>query len=93
MYLQRGMTPPIGSYVVSPTPIPSDGVACTMDARACPDGSFVGRTPPSCEFAPCPTGTAPSYEGGCAKDLKTCTDGSVVGRDPDTCEFVECPEE
>jgi hypothetical protein len=33
-------------------------VACTMDARQCPDGSFVGRIPPSCEFAPCPDGGA-----------------------------------
>lgn len=29
-------------------------VACTMDAKICPDGSAVGRIPPSCEFAPCP---------------------------------------
>ncbi|MEI6426681.1 MAG: hypothetical protein WCO66_05045 [Candidatus Absconditabacteria bacterium] len=29
--------------------------ACTMDAKACPDGSYVGRTGPNCEFAPCPT--------------------------------------
>lgn len=29
-------------------------VACTMDAQMCPDGSYVGRVPPSCEFAPCP---------------------------------------
>lgn len=29
-------------------------VACTMDAKLCPDGSFVGRTPPSCAFAACP---------------------------------------
>jgi hypothetical protein len=33
------------------------GVACTMDAKACPDGSYVGRTGPSCEFAPCPGAT------------------------------------
>lgn len=31
-----------------------EGIACTMDAMECPDGSFVGRVPPSCEFAPCP---------------------------------------
>jgi len=30
-------------------------VACTMDARACPDGSYVGRIAPDCEFAPCPS--------------------------------------
>lgn len=31
------------------------GVACTMEAKMCPDGSYVGRVPPNCEFAPCPT--------------------------------------
>ena len=30
-------------------------VACTMEAKMCPDGSAVGRVPPDCEFAPCPT--------------------------------------
>ena len=30
-------------------------VACTMEAKICPDGSYVGRTGPKCEFAPCPT--------------------------------------
>lgn len=29
-------------------------VACTMEAKVCPDGSYVGRTGPNCEFAPCP---------------------------------------
>jgi hypothetical protein len=29
-------------------------VACTMDAKACPDGSYVGRIAPDCEFEPCP---------------------------------------
>ena len=49
----------IGSYfyqAVKQTPehtIP-EGVACTMDAKICPDGSAVGRIPPSCAFAPCP---------------------------------------
>lgn len=27
---------------------------CTMDAMECPDGSYVGRTGPDCEFAACP---------------------------------------
>ena len=27
---------------------------CTMDAKQCNDGSFVGRIAPKCEFAPCP---------------------------------------
>lgn len=33
--------------------------SCTMDARICPDGSSVGRVPPRCNFAPCPT-TSPT---------------------------------
>jgi putative hemolysin len=28
--------------------------ACTMEAKLCDDGSYVGRTEPNCEFAPCP---------------------------------------
>lgn len=30
-----------------------DFVSCTMDAKQCPDGSYVGRTGPNCEFAAC----------------------------------------
>lgn len=33
----------------------SDMVACTADAKLCPDGSAVGRSGPKCEFAACPT--------------------------------------
>jgi hypothetical protein len=40
----------------------SEGVACTMEAKICPDGSSVGRTGPNCEFAPCPTPKAPAPE-------------------------------
>lgn len=29
-------------------------VACTADAKQCPDGSWVSRVPPNCEFLPCP---------------------------------------
>lgn len=35
-----------------------DGVACTMEAMQCPDGSWVGRTGPACAFAPCPAPSA-----------------------------------
>lgn len=34
---------------------PGVGVACTMEAKACPDGvNFVGRTAPYCNFQACP---------------------------------------
>lgn len=43
-------------------PEESEQVVCTMDAKLCPDGSYVGRTGPKCEFAPCPSETL--CEGG-----------------------------
>lgn len=30
-------------------------IACTEEARSCPDGSYVWRTWPKCEFAACPS--------------------------------------
>lgn len=35
--------------------IQTQPTACTTDAKICPDGTSVGRRPPSCEFDPCPT--------------------------------------
>ncbi|MES2225438.1 MAG: hypothetical protein V4480_01335 [Patescibacteria group bacterium] len=32
----------------------SQAMACTAEAKVCPDGSSVGRTGPSCAFAACP---------------------------------------
>jgi hypothetical protein len=40
--------------------ISPSGVACTQEAKQCPDGSYVGRTGPNCEFAACPTVMASS---------------------------------
>lgn len=34
--------------------------ACTQETKQCPDGSYVGRTGPDCEFAECPLATANS---------------------------------
>lgn len=51
------------------TNIITDGsgtVACTMDAKICPDGSAVGRTGPNCEFAACPA----SKEVVCTEQMK-----------------------
>lgn len=38
-------------------PITEEPVFCTADAKICPDGTGVGRIPPKCDFAPCPTAT------------------------------------
>lgn len=32
----------------------NQNIACTMDAKICPDGSSVGRIAPSCDFEICP---------------------------------------
>ncbi len=41
-------------------------VFCTQEAKLCPDGSYVGRTGPKCEFAQCPvaSGTTVSMREG-----------------------------
>jgi len=47
-------------------------VACTEDARICPDGTAVARVPPDCEFAPCPN-----------KECEIDSDCVVFGEDGD----------
>ncbi len=42
---------------VNPNPTP-EPIACTQEAKLCPDGSYVGRTGPKCEFAVCPQPSA-----------------------------------
>lgn len=32
-----------------------DVIVCTQEAKLCPDGSYVARSGPHCEFAPCVT--------------------------------------
>lgn len=60
-----------GSEPSSPdTPTESEPVACTMDAKICPDGSAVGRVGPNCEFAACPSQGAVA---GDSADVVMCT--------------------
>jgi len=40
--------------ILTPTPTGSDKTFCTLDAKQCPDGTYVGRIAPECEFAKCP---------------------------------------
>lgn len=39
---------------IAPPAAASSQQTCTAEAKICPDGSSVGRVPPSCEFAACP---------------------------------------
>ena len=47
-YGSRDDKPPLKEY---------GQVACTMEAKICPDGTAVGRTGPNCEFTACPAAT------------------------------------
>jgi hypothetical protein len=49
-----------------------DQVACTMEAKLCPDGSYVGRQGPNCEFAQCPSSSSNDNGGS-----STSTTGSA----------------
>lgn len=55
-------------------------VACTMDAKICPDGSAVGRVGPNCEFAACPGSGQGSNQGSgtCTSDGKDYPAGSTL---------------
>jgi len=47
-------------------------VICTMDARMCPDGTYVGRTGPNCEFV-CPTTGTSTTSGTTGAGVNTGT--------------------
>lgn len=64
---------------------PPGGPACTDDAKVCPDGSYVSRTGPNCEFAPCPEPQA------CPAIARMCNDGSTAKPGPN-CTHI-CPED
>lgn len=51
-------------------PNTSEEVFCTQDAKLCPDGSYVGRSGPHCEFALCPNEAVQDY-------WKTSTDSKL----------------
>ena len=62
----------------------STPVGCSLEAMQCPDGTYVGRTGPNCEFAPC-------EPKACTEEAKQCPDGSYVARTGPNCEFAPCP--
>ena len=66
-----------------------EATICTMDAKLCPDGSYVGRSGPNCEFK-CPGDNSDTPARVCPQDAKLCPDGSYVGRTGPNCQFV-CP--
>lgn len=72
-------------------------VACTMEAKLCPDGSYVGRTGPNCEFAPCPTGNGTQnkiidFEGCAAAGYPVLESYPRQCRTPDGRTFISTSE-
>ncbi|MEO5927892.1 MAG: Hint domain-containing protein [Patescibacteria group bacterium] len=59
----------------NPPIIPSQPVACTAEAKQCPDGSYVGRVGPNCEFAACPSPAPTPKKTGCSATDKSCPTG------------------
>lgn len=81
-------------------------VVCTMDVKQCPDGTYVGRIPPDCRFAPCPgerhqierNGSSQEYGPQNPDLIYKCSDnnindGPVCGRkiEPHPCLIPPCP--
>lgn len=55
MNFQKALDKPFLNDIVELTaPNLPQKKACTMEAKQCPDGSYVGRTGPNCEFTKCP---------------------------------------
>ena len=66
--------------------------ACTKEAKTCPNGRTVGRSPKNnCEFDPCQKKLIKKEPVMCTADVKECPDGSFVGRDHyNNCKFKDC---
>lgn len=73
------------NYPINLPPQNNTPTACTMEAKLCPDGSYVGRSGPNCEFAPCPTSPSQGecFIGGCSGQI--CSDQEGV---LSTCEYL-----
>ena len=78
----------------------SEMKACTQEAKQCPDGSYVSRTGPSCDFSQCPKSGEDNNvqmanpasvfceKNGGKLEIRTGKDGGQVGY----CKFSEGKE-
>lgn len=72
---------------------------CTADAKQCPDGTYVSRIAPNCEFQQCPTTTCPQItpplkKEGCTYTPRYDDNKCVVGYDEkcvSTCPSIQKP--
>jgi len=66
-------------------------IACTMDAKMCPDGSYVGRQGPSCEFTACPVATTTTSNTVQAYLNKPSNVGNIIITPVEVIEDSRCP--
>jgi hypothetical protein len=71
-------------------------IACTADAKVCPDGSSVGRIGPDCEFAPCLSGSVETSECVCPegyrKEEDACTPECYYSKPPCLAPSIACEQ-
>lgn len=65
----------------------SPKIACTQEAKLCPDGSYVGRVGPNCEFAPCP-----SSNNNIEDSDVTTNKGTIEPEDPEKSGLYNYPD-
>jgi hypothetical protein len=66
---------------------------CTQEVKQCPDGSYVSRTGPNCEFSECPEiiSSSTSTPACNIRYIGLCSDGSYAKKIGPGCKFEECP--
>lgn len=72
---------------------PTNPVACTSEAKICPNGSSVGRVGPNCEFAPCASyHNSTEIPANCINWFDGCNNCLVGENGLLACTKMYCPE-
>ncbi len=72
---------------------PGDQIACTMEAKLCSDGSYVGRSGPNCEFAPCPDEPNCNCPEGYVQDGDVCNPQCYYSEPPCLAPSIMCNQQ
>jgi len=70
-----------------------EDLACTEEAKLCPDGSFVVRVGPDCEFQLCPGETKCVKDEDCVPDSCCHPTGCTLKSNAPLCDTMMCTEE
>jgi hypothetical protein len=71
--------------------LPLGQTACTQEAKLCPDGSYVGRTGPQCQFSLCPTENTATTTGVTTPPITTTSGISGIVLLGPTCPVMRNP--